>query len=570
MLCVLFEAGTSYGQPPPTPPIGDPTGRSGEPPPLMQEQPRPLPGRILPPLPPPRAPEQQFVPGVRVFVREIRVIGSTIFTPDELAAVTAPYVNREATAEDLEALRVALIRLYVDRGYVNSGAILPDQAVAEGVVTYQIIEGRLTGIGVEGNRWLRDGYYQRRFARAGGPPLNVDALQDQLRLMLEDPRVERLNAALRPGLKLGDALLDVRVQERFPISVWFDINNYQSPSVGAERGTVTLEHLSVTGNADVLTLRYGRSDGLDPLLDFRYAIPFTPWDTTAAFQYRRNDFAIIEEPFADLDIKSDSEIFTLSLRQPIYRKPGTLIALELIGERLSHETFLLGLPFTLEPGAVNGESVVTAVRTAQELVYRTSNQVIAARSRFSVGVDALGSTIHEDGQPDSRFFSWLGQFQWVRRIGLPAALGIPELQVLLRSDLQLTNDSLLTVEQVAIGGRYSVRGYRENTFVRDNAFLAAVEARVSLFTNKPWADYLQIAPFYDYGRGWNDRRLPRGSQPDISSVGVGLRWGLTFPSPVPIRPQFEVYWGHPLRNVKTSGGDIQDDGIHFQFLIGFL
>ena len=123
-----------------------------EPPTLPLEEPRPLPPPrpILPPIPP--APPRQLepLPRVRVFVREIRVVGSTIFSAKELAKVTAPYVNREVTTEDLEALRLALTRLYVDRGYVSSGAILPDQPVTEGVITYQVIEGSLTAIEVEG------------------------------------------------------------------------------------------------------------------------------------------------------------------------------------------------------------------------------------------------------------------------------------------------------------------------------------------------------------------------------------------------------------------------------------
>jgi len=42
---------------------------------------------------------------------------------------------------------------------------------------------------------------------------------------------------------------------------------------------------------------------------------------------------------------------------------------------------------------------------------------IAARSRFSVGTDALGGTIHGDPAiPDGQFFAWLGQFQWARRL----------------------------------------------------------------------------------------------------------------------------------------------------------
>jgi len=502
------------------------------------------------------------VPRERVFVREIRVVGSTVFSPEELARVAAPYVNRELTAEDLEALRVALTLLYVNNGYINSGALLPDQAVTDGVVTYQIIEGRLINVEVEGNRWFRAGYFRRRLALGAGPPLNVNDLQQQLQLLLEDQRIRRLNAELKPGPQPGEGLLDVRVEERLPYRLFLEFNNYQSPAVGAERGLVTLEHQNLTGNGDILTLRYGKSEGVDPLLDFKYSLPLTARDTTVSLQYRKNTFAVVQKEFKDLDIESDSEIYTVTLRQPVYRTLSDEIALELIGERLSNETSLLGRPFSLSPGAQNGESVVTAIRAAQEWVHRTSSQVIAARSRFSVGIDALGSTLnnHDEHIPDSRFFAWLGQFQWVRR------LPVFDSQVIFRSDLQLSANPLLVLEQTAVGGRYSVRGYRENTLVRDNAFLTSLEARVPLIRNVPGADYVELAPFVDYGRAWETARLTPDPQ-DIASVGIGLRWAATVPFLFPLRPQLEVYWGHKLRDVKTSGGNLQDNGVHLQFVL---
>ncbi len=558
---------SAYAQP--LPPPLDPTIRSGEPPPLRREEPRPTPppGQILPPIPPAPPREIELLPGVRVFAREIRVVGSTIFSAEELTTITGPYVNREVTTEDLEALRLALTRLYVDRGYISSGAILPDQDVRATrlggrVITYQIIEGRLTGIEVEGNRWFRSSYFTKRFSLAAGPPLNVNVLQERLQLFLEDPRIQRLNAELKRGLKLGEALLDVRVEERLPYKLWLQVDNYQPPSIGAERGIATLEHQNLTGNGDILTLRYGKSEGVDPLLDFKYALPVTARDTTASFEYRRNTFTVIEEPFKAIDIESKSEIFTLGLRQPVYRTPNTEVALELIGERLSQRTFVLGEPFTLSPGAQNGESVVTAFRTVQEFVHRTQDQVIAGRSRFSVGVDLLGATINDENNvPDGRFFAWLGQFQVVRRFA-------PLLDTLLifRSDLQLTPDTLLTLEQVPIGGRYSVRGYRENTLVRDNAFLTSLEARVPIIRDTPWADFVQLAPFVDYGRAWNTKP-PTEKPGDLPSVGIGLRWALSLQWPFPVRPQLEVYWGHPLRTIETSGKNLQDSGLHFQVVI---
>ena len=557
-LAILARGDFCYSQ---TPPVIDPTGRSGESPRLREEEPRPAPKApplILPPAPVPK--DKAGIPPVRAFVREIRVTGSTVFSPEELAAVTAPYQNREVTTEDLEALRIALTVLYINRGYVNSGAILPDQTIADGVVTFRIIEGELTQVELEGNRWFRSSYLEKRFSLAAGPPLNINSLQERLQLLLEDQRIQRLNAQLKPGLKAGEGILDVRVEERSPYKLWFDFNNHQSASVGELRGIVSAEHQNLTGNGDIITARYGRSEGLNPLLDFRYSLPVTARDTTLSLQYRKNTFAIVEPPFEELDIKSKSDIYTLALRQPVYRTLNTEIGLELMGERLSYKEFLLGERFSLTPGAQNGRSIVTALRFSQDFVYRTQNQVIAARSRFSLGMNALDATINHNGAPDSRFFAWLGQFQWVQR------LGVLDSQLIFRSDVQLSDDSLMSLEQIVLGGRYSVRGYRETTMLRDRALITSLELRVPVIRNSRWADFIDVGPFVDFGRGWNKNRSTPAPQ-DISSVGVGLRWSVTFVSPVLLRPQFELYWGHRLRKVERPENTMQDNGFHFQVVV---
>src|SRR5262245_13173728 len=148
-LAITLGSSSAYAQILPL----DPTGRSGEQPQLRKEEPRPAPKAppiILPPAPVPK--ERPGIPPVRAFVREIRVTGSTVFSSEELATVTGPYQDRELATEDLEALRIALTLLYINRGYVNSGATLPDQTMSDGVVTFHIIEGELTRVELEGNR----------------------------------------------------------------------------------------------------------------------------------------------------------------------------------------------------------------------------------------------------------------------------------------------------------------------------------------------------------------------------------------------------------------------------------
>ena len=205
---------------------------------------------------------------------------------------------------------------------------------------------------------------------------------------------------------------------------------------------------------------------------------------------------------------------------------------------------------------------MTALRLSQDWAHYTQEEVFAARSQLSFGIDALGATTHGGETPDGRFFAWLGQFQW-------AKLFSPKnIQLIFRTDVQLTNDSLLPVEQIAVGGRYSVRGYRENQLVRDQGILSSLEARIPLVQNVWWADYLQVAPFVDYGRGWNED-LETPPVKSISSVGLGLRWAATWKTRTrTIKPQFELYWGIPLKNVDTPDYyDLQDDGIHLQLVI---
>jgi hemolysin activation/secretion protein len=125
----------------------------------------------------------------------------------------------------------------------------------------------------------------------------------------------------------------------------------------------------------------------------------------------------------------------------------------------------------------------------------------------------------------------------------------------------LTPDHLFPLEQVSVGGRYSVRGYREFALVRDNAVLASLEARIPFYTNAAGKDVLFLAPFVDYGQGWNsqvDTPDPR----TLASVGGGLIWNIPWKD-----SRFEIYYGKQLKRLDLGDGNLQDHGIHLQLVI---
>jgi hemolysin activation/secretion protein len=93
-----------------------------------------------------------------------------------------------------------------------------------------------------------------------------------------------------------------------------------------------------------------------------------------------------------------------------------------------------------------------------------------------------------------------------------------------------------------------------------------------LVENMRWADYLHFCQFVDYGKGDN-LEFADPSPSEISSVGLGLRWGASFIKlPFELRTDAEIYWGYKLKDVEDyDDSGPQDDGIHYQLaLTGFF
>ncbi len=519
------------------------------------------PEMILPPLETTPETDHSLSSALNVKVHKIELIGNQVFSDQELSTITQQYENRIITTEALQELRHQLARYYIERGYINSGAVLLDQKIEDGIVRINIIEGQLVDIVVGSNDWLRTGYIKKRVERGKGPPLNISHLQQRLMLLQQDPLIEQINAELRPGLKPGESLLNVRIKEARPYQMGLQVANDRSPSIGGYSGKVWLTHRNLTGFGDALYFGYGRTEGLN---DFNgsYSIPLNAYDTRLRLYYQNSNSDVVENPFEDVDIRSRSETIGASLSQPIIQTPDKTLNMALSFEYRRSKTFLGDEPFSFSPGVPEqgedkGESTVSVVRFSQDWLDRSLEQVLAVRSIFSVGIDAFDSTINKTGA-DGQFFAWLGQFQWIRR------LPVLNSQLIFRHDMQFASRPLLPLEKFSVGGQHSVRGYRENQLVRDHGLASSLEWRVPVFRlpipglSQSMDDgVVQLAVFADFG--WSKNIESPSPRPrTISSAGLGLRWD-------PSRKiHTELYWGRAFRNIdQNSENDLQDSGIHF-------
>lgn len=504
---------------------------------------------ILPPVKPPAVEEAPLSTQVRVFVRSFRIKGNTVFAPEELQEVVAPFVGRVVTTAELQELRRKLTLLYVEDGYITSGAIIPDQEVTDGTITFEVVEGKLSRIDISGKPRLKADYIRDRIALGDDTPLNMRDLQERLQLLQQDPLIERVNAQLAPGDKSGESVLSVAVEEGRPYQLTLSVNNHRNPSVGSIQGEVSATYRNLTGRGDALNVGYQKTEGLDEW-SVASSVPLSASGTTLRVGYRKGDSDVVEEPFNEIDVESKFEETVLSLSHPFIKRINRTFNTTLSLEKRRSKTFLLGRPFSFSPGVDNGKSKVTVIRLIGDWLERRENQVFAIRSTFSKGIKALDATSNS-GSPDGQFFAWLGQFQYARRFGRNNN------EAILRTDVQLAADPLLPLEKFGVGGALSVRGYRENELVRDNGLVSSLEIRFPILRNVPEIGNLQVAAFADYGRSWNtDGDTP--SPKSISSAGLGLRLN-------PIRGlHAELYGAIPFRNIDRDEHDLQDSGIHFQ------
>jgi len=505
-----------------------------------------LPAQAAPPAAPARS-----GPTPRIRVREVRISGHTVFSDKELAEITAPYVGRDVTQEELAALRQALTLKYVNAGYINSGALLPDQQVVDGVVEYRIVEGRLSGITVTGTEKLNSAYVADRLALGGAAPLNVNTLQDRLQVLLQGPFLERINAELSPGDRPGEARLIARVKEGPRSQVSASLDNDISPSLGELRAGLRGQLFSPSGRGDILGWDLGYARGYAKLAA-NYSLPLGAGGTTLDVFADASRAEVVEQPLNALDIQSRSSTVGVRLNYPLRHTAREQFNLIAGFDVRSSASQLLGTGFAFSPGVqANGKSRVSVLRIGQDYVGRDSGQVTAVRSTLSLGTGALGATDLGNGLPSGKFVAWLGQFQHARR------LGTSDSQLVVRFDVQLANKPLLPLEQFSVGGVRTVRGFRTNQVVRDQGFASSVEVRVPVLRSPEGVALVQLTPFIDVGGAWYKGRATDAPQ-RLSSAGIGLR-GDPFAG-----LHAELYWARSIagRNVVNPSVSAQDRGWH--------
>lgn len=519
-------------------------------------QPLPPPEDLLPspsPTPTPEQPLPENLPET-IVVERFEVVGSTVFSQEELAQATAEFTKRPISLAEIFQARSKITELYVQKGYITSGAYIPPQTIQSGVIKIQVVEGSLEEIQVTGTQRLNSNYVRSRLAIATKAPLNRERLLEALQLLQLNPLIQNLSAELSAGSRPGVSVLQVEVKEAKTFSSQIALDNGRSPSVGSFRRRLQINQANLLGFGDGFNFAYTNTDGSNAF-DVGYILPLNPRNGTLSFNFGTTSSNVIEEPFNILDIESSSRYYEITYRQPIIQTPTQEFALGLTASRRESEaSYIEGarIPFPSLGADEQGRTRISALRFFQEWTNRNSREVIALRSQFNLGIDVLNATINQEA-PDSRFFAWQGQAQWARLLA-------PETLLLIRANTQLASRALLPLEQLGLGGIDSVRGYRQDYLLTDNGAFASAEVQIPILRLPQIDSIFQVIPFVDFGVAWNSSNRDNPDPNTLASVGLGLRWiqGDRFTA--------RLDWGIPLVSVDSRDKTWQENGLYFSLI----
>lgn len=490
-----------------------------------------------------------------VRVDRISFRGNRALSVNALRAVAAPYLGRDLSAADIENLRNALTHRYTDHGYINSSVVLdPDAPYHDGVLSFLVIEGRVTDIRVQGLNGLRSSYVVDRLRGPDDETLNTDVLRARLQRLSDDPLFARVASSVEPGAEPGDGILDVNVQRARPYSLSLALNDYRPPSIGEKAYDIGGQVRDLTGFGDVVDADVSGpiefSGGIGYGLNWQ--LPIGPHGSLASLSAARIYTVQSAEPQSAQLINStiESQDFKLtgslwsSLRQQFNLSAG------IANERESTTGYALP-PFV--PGLTEGSTHSLTARLIPDYSYRSAQQYLTIRLTL-LHADLLDypSGAVSYPLPDQKYFVFTGQLHDLWKF--PHA----PFELETRATVQRTDSQISDLHALEIGGINSVRGFREDEFLASNVentnldfrWLALPDSAASL---RPG---VMLGTFFDWASGHDVGR----SADTFSSYGLTLRlkWS---------HVQADLAYGlrliHPAF-VNADQGSWQDHGIYAQ------
>ncbi len=192
-------------------------------------------------------------------VKKYEVTGNTLLEPKQLSKVLTNVpaaFGTNVTFDDIRALQADLQMAYRERGYVTVSVGVPQQKLTNGTVKLKVIEGQLTDIQVQGNKWFSTPNVLRALPSLHtNMLLNSHVFQRELDLA-NASRDRQIYPVIGPGPDPGTTELTLKVKDRLPLHARVELNDVSTPGTPFTRAVFNAEYDNLWGMENQLGFSY--------------------------------------------------------------------------------------------------------------------------------------------------------------------------------------------------------------------------------------------------------------------------------------------------------------------------
>lgn len=478
------------------------------------------------------------------------------------------------TIGQIQEVAAAVTERYRSAGFILAQAIIPAQEVNDGVVTVEVLEGKLGAVTLQGNEMYRDAVLAAPFEDLIDAPVSASGIESAILTASDYPGIS-VFGVFQPGTEVGETDLVVRVQDERRWQASLRTDNYGTRFTGQYRVFADFQWNNPMGVGDrfyaAILRQFDPTNGR--FWQLEYERPIGPPGMSIGVSGQRNPFDVGAD-LAAANLSGESEIFQLFARRSLIR---------------SRQKNLFGTISWQRSNAVTSQAGVTIAEDDLSVVeVEFAFDSIDSRARglnlgtlgFTFGLgDLLGGhgadKVAQQSVPPSRqgssgafadnaFFKSYASYSRLQTL----AEGI---SLLVRTEGQWSSDMLTSLEQFSIGGPASVRAYPVAEALFDSGVFGSLELTVNApgfsdlpaFAGLTWGQVLRVSFFSDFAYGrLNDAVVTDRASASFSGYGAGLAFG------IPGELQGRLQYARPFAGAARPG-DGDDERWWFELTYQF-
>ncbi len=500
-----------------------------------------LPGRELQRFQEPRRPQAQ--PGgppislpstqapegaadIRLRIRRVQVVGSTVYGADDLAPLYRDLIGRPATLQEVYDLAMRITAKYGADGYVLSRAIVPVQELepSGASVRVEVVEGYVSEVQWPRERLARyrDFFTDYSTKITAERPVNIRTLERYLLLANDLPGLKFTTALKAAPRGQGASVLVVNVEEK-PVDAAFRADNRGTAARGPYQFLAQATINNLFGQHEALTVTYA---GVPKLRELQLIAPSfrkvlngegLTFFANGSYGWGRPGTVVLET----LEFATRSMTVETGLTYPVIRtreRNLSVSGLVFASEAYSH----VGFTGRQEPQAVDR---LRGLRAKLDADFADGfSGINLVNVTVSQGLNGLGST--GNGHPFASRTAGRADFTKVELYASRLQPLPGRFSALIAAYGQYASTSLLAPEQCGFGGRQFGRAFDPSELLGDRCLQVSAELRHDLPAAASPIPSVQVYAFTD--KGWVETIRPAvGTAVPTTgaSVGGGVRLG---------------------------------------------